>query len=236
MKAFVYSLAFVGVFLALTATEEARIKKLEGDVKALQIQVGLLTKRVAELEKKLEEVAAEEEEEAYEYRPRTERSIELEYRRYRNRIALVEGKYVKASSVPRIVRWAGNLEVGDFGRIKGVILEILGPEEMVVSIMGYSGAVTERRSVAEERLARGEPSIPDSQIILLKGISTEGLAKDEEIQAAVWAAGTHEYEHETGSLEIIMKCVPISRLMEEFRKGISREDFIQALEQGIVLD
>ncbi|KPJ62106.1 MAG: hypothetical protein AMS15_05085 [Planctomycetes bacterium DG_23] len=232
MKTFVYSLAFIGVFLALTATEEARIKKLESDVKGLQTQVGLLSEGLAALEKKVAEREA-----AYEYPERDERSMNLLYLRYRNRIALVEGTYIKSSSLPRIVRWTGKLDEGDFGRVKGVILEILGPDELLVSIMGY-GLVgpRERRPTSEARIARGEPSLPDSQTIIIKGISTEDLEKGEEIIAEVWAAGSQQYEHATGALEIIIRCVPILRLKEEFRKGITKEDFIEALDQGLVLD
>lgn len=59
MKAIFYSLAFAGIFLALTVTEESRIKKLEADVKSLQAQVGLLGKRVSSLEKDIKPLKTE---------------------------------------------------------------------------------------------------------------------------------------------------------------------------------
>jgi len=241
MKVLFYSLAFIGVFLALTAQEEARIKKLEGEVKSLQVQVGLLAKRVAALEKQVGELTAGVPGVTYEPKTRDERRIELQYRRYRNRIALVEGRYIKYDEVPRIVRWVGELKVDDFGRIKGEILEILGPEEMLVSIMGYGAASAierprERRLTRERIVPRGEPSIPGSQTIFLKGLPTENLTKGQEIRAEVWAAGTFEYEGPTGAKETVIKCIPISLVRSEFRKGITKEQFIEALNQGLVLD
>jgi len=243
MKALFYSLAFVGIFLVLTPEEEARIKKLEGDIKSLQGQITILGKRVAALEAASPKPAVEPPSIAFGGKQRDAKWINSQYRRYRNRIVFMDGKYIKIDSLPREVRWVGKLKVGDYGRVKGEILQVLGPDEMLVSISGFSPISIHPdigdAEMAEMRLRRQDklqPDQPHSQVIFIKGISTKRLANHQEVKAEVWARETHEYLGTAGARQTVVKCISLSHLRLQLRRGIAKEEFIEALNQGLTLD
>ena len=81
-----------------------------------------------------------------------------------------------------------------------------------------------------------EPSKPHSQLVFIKGLPTQKLVDGEEIKLEVWANGTYQYVAVTGAKRTIIKCIPLAALRRQVRRGITRDQFIEALNQGLVLD
>jgi len=101
------------------------------------------------------------------------------------------------------------LAVGDCARISVRVLQVLGPDEMLL-----------------------RDDSPDSRLMLrLKGVRTDGIVDGKYWEGIVVAVGTYRYASVTGAVRTIIDCRPFQKDVEP----VTRQQLAEALNKGLKL-
>jgi len=176
----------------------------------------------------------------YNGKPRDTEWLETSYEHFAGKVALVDGKFhslgavdIWEAVVARKVQFLSygrggrthfvfdvgpkrrgqifgplRLEVGDCALVSGKVLQVLGEDALILS--------------ADSQ---------DRQSMRVKSLSTEGIVDGKYWHGIVLAVGTYRYVAVNGAARTILDC----RLVPKERRPLTREQFAEALREGVTL-
>lgn len=152
----------------------------------------------------------------YQGKPRDRAWLESAYERFRDKIALVDGRFVDTGAAHL---WAdGNVDIAQSRRVHGQVSQVIGGDAILLSLYyarQHGDSEDDRPDVVGLR----------PQLVRVKGVSTKDVPDHAEWQGCVAAVGTLQYRDTAGAIRTISDCRPLPRE----RQPLTRTQFAKAL-------